>query len=56
MFDADLEPKDQKKLEAFLNGSVSLNSPENSRIEWLRRHLKLMKLDRHFEVKQFQKD
>lgn len=56
LLDADLEPKDPKKLEAFLNGRVSLDSPENSRIQWLRRHLKLTKLDGHFEAKQSQKD
>lgn len=49
LLEADLEPKDPKKLEAFLNGRVSLDSPENSRIQWLRRHLKLMKLDRHLK-------
>lgn len=56
LLDADLEPKVPEKLEAFLNSRVSLDSPENSRIDWLRRHLKLMKLDRHFEAKQSQKD
>lgn len=56
LLDADLEPKDPKKLEAFLNGRVSLDSPENSRIQWLRRHLKLVKLDRHLERKRSQKD
>lgn len=49
LLEADLEPKDPKKLESFLNSRVSLDSPENSRIQWLRRHLKLVKLDSHLK-------